>query len=297
MLATMYTIKQAAARTGVSIPVLRAWQRRYGVVDPERTAAGYRLYSEDDIARVRAMRLLVDSGWSAREAAASVLRQPADGVRRAAQDAGAEPEALVERFMGAAARLDAAGVESVLDEMAGLGSFEAVSERGIFPALVAVGAAWERGELDVAAEHAASHAILRRLASAFEAAGRPIVGERPVLIGLPPGARHELGALAFAVAARRAGLPVLYLGADLPVANWIEATVRTSARAAVMAIPTVTDREAGAAVISALQAAAPRLLVAVGGAGASTADLDERVVVLPSGLSDAAAALLRSVGP
>ena len=292
----MYTIKQAATRIGVSVPVLRAWQRRYGIVDPARTAAGYRLYSEDDIARVRAMRQLVDSGWSPREAATSVLRQPVDEGRRAGQGAGADPGTLVEQFMGAAARMDAAGVEGVLDEMAGLGSFEAVSELGIFPALVAVGAAWERGELDVAAEHAASHAVLRRLSAAFEAAGRPMVGERPALIGLPPGARHELGALAFAVAARRAGLPVLYLGADLPVADWIEATARTSARAAVLAIPTVADREAAAAVISALRAAAPGLVVAVGGSGASAADLDERVVVLPSGLSDGAAALLRSVG-
>jgi DNA-binding transcriptional MerR regulator len=39
----MYTIRQASLRSGVSIPLLRAWERRYRVVTPSRTAAGYRL--------------------------------------------------------------------------------------------------------------------------------------------------------------------------------------------------------------------------------------------------------------
>ena len=43
---TMYTIKQAAARSGLSVPTVRAWERRYGVVHPERTASGYRLYDD-----------------------------------------------------------------------------------------------------------------------------------------------------------------------------------------------------------------------------------------------------------
>ena len=58
-----------------------------------------------------------------------------------------------------------------------------------------------------------------------------------VLVGLPPGARHELGALAFAVAARRAGLPTLYLGPDLPVADWVAPARRIGPMAAVIGAP------------------------------------------------------------
>ena len=61
----MYTIKEAAARTGLSVPVLRAWERRYGVVSPTRTPGGYRLYDEAALARLRSMRRLIDDGWSA----------------------------------------------------------------------------------------------------------------------------------------------------------------------------------------------------------------------------------------
>ena len=126
---------------------------------------------------------------------------------------------LVNGFIEAAARLDAIGVESVLDAMLADGTFETVADRHLLPALVALGQAWAAGRLDVAAEHAASHAVLRRLSAAFEAAGGATPPEGSVVVGLPPGARHELGALAFAVAARRAGIPVLYLGPDLPVAR------------------------------------------------------------------------------
>ena len=68
----MYTIKEAAARSGVGAPLIRAWERRYGVVHPTRTEAGYRLYDDDTIAVLVAMRTLVGSGWTASEAARAI---------------------------------------------------------------------------------------------------------------------------------------------------------------------------------------------------------------------------------
>src|SRR5688572_10732779 len=70
---TMYNIKEAAARAGVSVPVLRAWERRYGIVRPARSAGGYRQFDDATIARVRAMRDLVDRGWSPSSAAAAIV--------------------------------------------------------------------------------------------------------------------------------------------------------------------------------------------------------------------------------
>src|SRR6185436_8918922 len=69
----MYTIKEAAARTGLTVPVLRAWERRYGVVSPTRTPGGYRVYDEAALGRLRTMRRLVDDGWTASAAAAAVV--------------------------------------------------------------------------------------------------------------------------------------------------------------------------------------------------------------------------------
>ena len=300
----MYTIKQAAARSGVTVPLLRAWERRYKVVEPARTASGYRLYDEAALGRLRTMRRLVDEGWSPSNAAAAVLedRVPPTEIPTEPDAAEAPPAAdHIERFVAAAGRLDVAGIERVLDTMLAEGTFETVADRYLMPALVALGEAWASGRIDVAAEHAASHAVHRRLSAAFQAAGGAAADEG-VLVGLPPGARHELGALAFGVAARRAGLPTLYLGPDLPVADWVATARRIGAIAAVIGAPTAADGRAAIDVATALRADHPNLAVAIGGAAASdavagTADWEgARPISLPPGLRAAVTALDQALG-
>ena len=139
------------------------------------------------------------------------------------------------------------------------------------PALVALGESWAAGRIDVAGEHAASHAVQRRLSAAFQAAGDARVVDAGVLVGLPPGARHELGALTFAVAARRAGLPILYLGPDLPAVDWVASARRLRARAAVIGAITAADAQAAGAVATALHADDPAMVIAVGGRAAADA--------------------------
>src|SRR4051794_14896527 len=71
----MYTIKRAAELTGISVATLRAWERRYGVVSPQRSDGGYRLYGPEDVRALAIMNSLVNEGWSAREAAAETTRR------------------------------------------------------------------------------------------------------------------------------------------------------------------------------------------------------------------------------
>ena len=315
----MYRIKQAALRAGVSVELLRAWERRYGVVHPARTEAGYRVYDETAIARLRAMRHLMDEGWAASAAAAAIIEAtdqrvrelsgtagPGAGVadgpapprssdqRAARSESGAGPrEDLVGRFVTAAGALDAAEVEAILDEMFARGSFEFVVERLVSPALRGVGSVWASGNTDIAAEHAATHAVLRRFSAAYQAAGSSGHGA-PVLVGLPPGSRHELGILAFAVASRRAGVPVLYLGTDLPVDEWVRTASSIGARAAVVGVPTSADPAPAKTVVDALRATQPELLIALGGSAAHNVEPvegDDRIIRLPATLTEAVEAL------
>lgn len=99
-------------------------------------------------------------------------------------------------------------------------------------AVAAVGEAWAAARLDVAAEHLASAAVHRRLAALFDQGGFAGAG-RSVLVGLPPGSRHEIGLLAFAIALRRRRANVLYLGADVPISSWIPATADARVEVAV----------------------------------------------------------------
>ena len=279
----MYTIKQAAARSGVSMPLLRAWERRYRIVEPARTPAGYRLYDDEALERLRTMRRLVDSGWTPSTAAGAILSgesialpgpaevgEPAKAPGRA-DGRVADRADLVGDFLEAAVELDADALEAILDRMFATGSFETIADGLVLPALVALGDAWEGGRLGVAGEHAASHAVLRRLAAAYQAAGRASRPEGAVLVGMPPTVRHELGALTFSTAARRAGLPVLYLGSDLPVDDWVAVARRTGARAAVVGVLTGDDVRPAIDVATALRTAHPRLLIAFGGRAAARA--------------------------
>ena len=296
----MYTIKQAALRSGVNVALLRAWERRYRIVEPMRTDSGYRLYDEAAIDRLRAMRSLVDAGWSARQAADRVSTATPEEIGALAPeepqttDAPAHVGSTSEAFVAAAGRIDTAAVEHALDDMFAAGSFERVVEDRLFPALRALGDAWATGAIDIAGEHAASSAVARRLSMAFEAAGSPTDGRSAVLVGLPPGSRHELAALAFATAVRRAGLPVVYLGADVPVESWTAAVARTDARA--IAFGVVMDRDIAAAdeVIRAVHATHPDVVVAVGGRLSSIV-ADGNLVRLPDRLGDAVEALRRAL--
>ena len=288
----MYTIKQASRLTGVSEASLRAWERRYSVVVPRRNESGYRVYDQEDLAALAAMRRLVDDGWSPAEAARAVrsgtvpvILEPVD--RSESLNGEDQPNAVTytQLFLSSAIAMDTAGIEESLDRGFALGSFEHVVDSWLFPTLDALGEGWARGEIDVAGEHAASHAVHRRLASAFEAAGSRSRGPT-VVVGLPSGSQHDLGALAFATAIRRRGLDVLYLGADVPVDSW-EAAVRSrAARAAVLSVVTPEDRPAAVAVVHRLLTLDPVPIVCTG--GASGANLAAGVHTLAPSIAEAA---------
>jgi MerR family transcriptional regulator, light-induced transcriptional regulator len=285
----VYNIKEAASRSGVTVPTLRAWERRYGVVSPERTPAGYRLYDDAAIERLRRMRLLLSAGWRPREAAAEVMKAQASPVEQLDSAPGGESasgEALagmVERIVSSTAMFDTAQVTAVLDEAFSRVSFEVAMEEVIFPALREIGRAWANGQISIAAEHAASNTIHRRLAALYEGARRP--GERPhAVIGLPPGSRHDLGALAFGIALRRLGLDTLYLGADVPLESWVRTLRQTGAAVAVLGAVTSADVDAARAVVEAIQSEAPGVTCLVGGEAAAA--LADSARVLPGTLSE-----------
>ncbi len=293
----MYTIKQAARLSGVSEASLRSWERRYGVVVPQRNESGYRVYSVEDLAAVSTMRRLVEDGWSPMEAATAVRAGTVPGVMD--HEAGQEGEAGGERaepeepnattftqgFLAAAIGLDTAGIEESLDGGFALGTFEHVVDSWLFPTLQALGSGWASGEVDVAAEHMASHAVHRRLSAAFEAAGSRSRGPA-VVVGLPSGSQHDLGALAFATAIRRRGLDVLYLGANVPADSWETAVRSRAAKAAVLAVVTPTDRRSAIAVAERLLSQDVAPIVCSG--GAAGADLAPRVHSLAPSIGAAA---------
>ena len=273
--------------TGIGEATLRTWERRYAVVAPRRTPSGYRLYSDEMVAVLSTMRRLVDAGWSPAEAARAIregdvpVRRPSPGPAMP-EEARADAAAAMEKFLTSAALMDTQGVEESLDMGFSIGSFEHVVDAWLCPSMVALGEGWARGEIDDAGEHAASHAVLRRLSAAFEAAGSRSRGPT-VVVGVPAGSRHELGALAFATAIKRLGLDVLYLGRNVPIASWEAAVASRSASAAVIGVVTAADRPSAAATAERLLSSNPGLLVCSGGAFGSHLAAGVHDLVTPIG--------------
>ncbi|MBX7116624.1 MAG: MerR family transcriptional regulator [Myxococcaceae bacterium] len=215
----LYRIQKAAELTGVPAGVIRAWERRYGVVRPRRTGTGYRAYTDVDIALLRRLKQLTVEGVAI-SAAARLLPE----LRRTLKEETATPVPLLAestplagwqaRVLEAAARLDQPQVGQVLDEaLAALPPLAAYGQV-LVPLLREVGERWHQGRLSVAVEHLVTHEVRVRLLSFLRVA--PRLTGRHVLCACFADEDHELGLLGAALRFRHSGFQVTYLGARTP---------------------------------------------------------------------------------
>jgi DNA-binding transcriptional MerR regulator len=207
-------IGQLAKRTGVSPELLRAWEQRYGLLQPTRTPGGFRLYSAADEARVQRMQSLVSGGLAAAQAARLVLSggEPAprtdSGSATILEDAAGDLTASLDR-------LDEEAANTALDRLFSAYTVETVLQDVVLPYLHRLGDRWEAGEVSVAQEHFASNLLRGRLLGLAQGWGQ---GQGPLaILACLPGEHHELGLLAFGVALRRRGWRITYLGTDSPI--------------------------------------------------------------------------------
>jgi MerR family transcriptional regulator, light-induced transcriptional regulator len=248
-------VGELARRVGVAPETLRAWERRYGVLRPARTAAGHRVYGSADVARARRMRELIESGWAAGEAARAVN----ETAESRAPAAGGASDELLAALLG----FDATAGHAAFDRVLGSRSLDTALSDVVLTTVREVGDRWERGEISVAQEHFATDLISGRLRGLGREWGDGL-GPSAVL-ACPPGERHDVGLLCCALALDRRGWRVTYLGADTPV-DALEGVVRTVTPSVVVI---------GSILAQPLHAAAPALSrlsetvpVAVGGGGA-----------------------------
>jgi MerR family transcriptional regulator, light-induced transcriptional regulator len=207
-------IGQLAKRTGVSPELLRAWEQRYGLLQPTRTPGGFRLYSAADEARVLRMQSLVSGGLAAAQAARLVLSggEPppptASPPATTLEDAAATLSVSLDR-------LDEQTANTALDRLFAAYTVETVLKDVILPYLHRLGDRWAAGEVSVAQEHFASNLLKGRLLGLAQGWGQ---GRGPAaILACIPGEHHELGLLAFGVALRRRGWRITYLGTDSPI--------------------------------------------------------------------------------
>ena len=251
-------IGELSRRVGESPELLRAWEKRYGVVSPERTAGGLRLYSEADARRILAMRRNIDAGLSAAEAA-----RLARGAADRAESTG-ELDDTAQALAHHLDLLDEPAAQAELDRLFLEHGLRAALGEVILPLLHRLGRRWAAGEVSVGQEHFASNVIGSRLRSLSRGWGDG-VGPQAIL-ACPPGELHDLGLVAFGLALRERGWRITLLGADTPIAELATAAEELTPAIVVLAAVGPARFLAQRPELTALAA---RVRVGLAGAGAS----------------------------
>lgn len=248
-----YNLKAVVHETGLKPDTLRAWERRYGLPDPARTAGGHRLYSQRDIDLVRWLVARQDEGlsirhainlWRALEAAGEDPLTEAGGSRPAAggQLAGQPAQALSDtvpgsgsaplppllslaagqplaqlrrQWVAACLAFDEPAAQHVLNQAFALFAPEHVCFEILQKGLAEIGQGWYEGRVTVQQEHFASALAVRRLDALLTATPPPSRAGR-ILVGCPPEEQHTFSPLLLLLLLRRQGWDAIYLGVDVP---------------------------------------------------------------------------------
>ena len=287
-----YRIHIASEMTGVSEALIRAWERRYGVLKPRRTASGYRAYTQADIEVLKRLKKLTQEGVAIADAVRMLPRikkEAKEHVVSMATPRKAPKEAQFERWrteaLAAAERLDQQAVEAVLDDA--LGSLPPVAffEEIVVPLELEVGNRWHAGKITVAEEHLVTQAVRERMLTLLHQAPRR--ARFHVVCACFPTEDHEMGLLGAALKFRHAGWRVTYLGARTPIEHLLR-TVR-AAEPDVVALSTLMETAEGIAETlgQVLAALPPITKLVLGGAAAEkfkavATDAGARVVDSPA---------------
>ena len=244
-----YPIKYVAAQTGIKAHNIRSWEERYGAVKPERSATNRRMYSDDDVQRLRLLKAAVDDGHNISTVAnldanellsfvgrnAPVPSTITSKVATPPPSTRAQSRTSVELALSYVVQLDATGLESVLSETAVTLPRQAFVQDVIVPLFREIGAMWHAGRLKIINEHMATvmvRSILWDMLRNVE-----LSGSAPrILIATPAGHWHECGALATALVAAESGWQPFYFGPNLPSEEIVYAVKKIQAAALALSL-------------------------------------------------------------
>ena len=231
---------QAAARqAGLSAHVIRAWERRYGAIDPSRSGTGRRLFSEEDVERLTLLRRATLAGHSI----GAVARLPTRELRTLLNSASRTPVSEAAdngapfrgAGMGAVQRMDVGALEASLQRAVVLLGHQGLLRNVVAPMAEQIGQLWHDGAMTAAHEHfftAAVKSFLGQLTRQFTPPA-----SAPVLVCCTPiNQHHELGAYLAGVAGGHLGWRVIYLGPALPAAEIAGVAEQQAARAVALSL-------------------------------------------------------------
>ncbi|MGB5895651.1 MAG: MerR family transcriptional regulator [Ignavibacteriaceae bacterium] len=240
-----YPIKVVSQMTGLSVFVIRAWEKRYNVVVPQRTETNRRLYSEKDIEKLMLLNEAVHGGHNISGVASltidelrSVLehkRNTSTVMNSSSVEISSDVNLIIDNAIEAIKAYDDKALETLLLKSSAKMSQPQLIENLIIPLVYKIGDMWHEGSIRIANEHLASAVIRSFLSNLIE---QHIHSDSaPIIISATPrGQDHELGALIVGVVAASAGWKVIYLGPNLPIEEIAAVTENLEARVIALSI-------------------------------------------------------------
>lgn len=228
-----YNLKAVTHETGLSPATLRAWERRYGLLKPQRSPGGHRLYSAQDIEMIKWLVRRQAEGLSISHAVEmwhSLKEHSSEQLQKISMPSpeygtgGAMLEAQSSNWITACLEFDENTAEQALEQAFAIAIPEVVCTEVLQKGLAEIGERWYAGLVSVQQEHFASGLAMRRINSLFAAAPKPTHPGR-ILAACPPGEHHDFVLLMLAFLLRRRGWDVVYLGANVPLSR-LDATIR-----------------------------------------------------------------------
>ena len=237
-----YSIGAVAELTNLTAHTIRVWERRYGAVQPIRSAGGTRRYTDRDVERLRVLSAAVQGGHRIGDivtlderALAELLRATPHAEARGTRSNPKLDDLVIERVIRAADALNLRDVEGELGVHFRLLGPEDFVQKLICPLLHRVGELWEAGRLSMATEHLISASARQFLLKTFETSD-PGEGAPRILFTTAEQEQHDLGLLMAAGSASRAGAHVVNLGAQLPPDSVADAATRLNATAVALSM-------------------------------------------------------------
>jgi DNA-binding transcriptional MerR regulator len=225
-----YNLKVVLKETGIAADTLRAWERRYGLPMPQRSAGGHRLYSQRDIETIKWLMKRQEEGLSISRAVdlwneqvssgtdpLAGLVQTASPVSNPLQNKSLDTtlDSLRAHWVEACLEFSESSAEQTLNQAFSLFPVEAVCIEILQKGMSEIGELWYKNRASVQQEHFASSLAMRRLDALLSASPAP-TRNQTVLVGCPPEEWHTFTPLLLALLLRRRGLNVIYLGANVP---------------------------------------------------------------------------------
>ena len=228
----LFPIRTVASETGVNPVTLRAWERRYGLIKPARTAKGHRLYSQQDVDRINQTVSLLNRGISISQVSRNLERQPRKTTETDTRSCDTWT-AYRARAIMAIIRFDENQLNLLYNEALSLYPIDVVTEHMLLPLLVSLGERWASSDGSIAEEHFFGAFMRNKLGARLQHLHKISTGKK-LLVSCMPGEHHEIGTMLFSLAAHDHGFRIVYLGADMPLRELMVSAKRAACDAIVI---------------------------------------------------------------